>query len=166
MDDLTPEAATSPVAPPPGNHSTWMRLAWLASGAPAASGRDASGAVAVRCEGPQPPRLLLLASGQDTRTALAELVVQAARNGVSLREAHCYHWPLVSSKLDFRQLLDCGIKAVYTPELAVPKRLTEVSSVIRWEASCMGVQMRSLSIATVFGPLRAALCDDREELHG
>jgi len=142
-----------------------MRLAWLASGAPVASSRDASGAVAVRCEGSQQPRLLMLASGQDTRTALAELVVQAARNGVSLREAHCYHWPLISSKVDFRQLLDCGIKAVYTPELAIPKRLAEVNSVVRWEASCMGVQMRSLSIAAVFGPLRGSLCDGVGEIH-
>lgn len=157
MTEATADGA--PVAPVSGNHSTWMRLAWLASGGPSGVRRDVSGAVAVRTEGVGPQRLLMLASGQDTRSALAELTVQAARTGVSLRDAHCYYWPLPDSKTDFRQLLDCGIKSFFMPDLKIPKRLEEVSSVIRWEASCMGVQVRSISLAPIFGPLRSALCD-------
>jgi hypothetical protein len=134
-----------------------MRTAWLASGCQGSS-KDATGAVAVRSMAFGSDRPLAVAGSQGPeRSALIELLVQAAAHGSCLRGASCFLWPDLGPNRDFALLVDAGIRDVHIPLLPVPKRSIEEINACRWAASSHGVEIKTLDPEQLFPPLRDAL---------
>lgn len=144
--------------PPADVAHLWMRVAWLASSGGSAISAS-SGVVALR-RTPPPERVLAVAGALGPqRSAIAELLVQAAGNGICLRGATCFLWPDLGSVEDFKLLLDTGIKEVCIPSLVAPQRLSENFHACRWAASSLGVSIETLDMDNLFRPLRDALRD-------
>jgi hypothetical protein len=146
-----------PAAPRDGLRYLWMRSAWLASGSLQAS-KDATGAVAVRptAFGYDQPLAVAGSQGSD-RSAIAQLLVQAAGHGACLRGASCFLWPDLGPSRDFALLVDAGIREVHIPSLPVPQRSAEELNACLWTASNRGVSIETLDPEQLFPPLRDAL---------
>lgn len=153
----SPGTQLPPAAPGDVAH-LWMRVAWLASSGGSAISAS-SGVVALR-RTPLPERVLAVAGALGPqRSAIAELLVQAAGHGICLRGATCFFWPGLGPVEDFKLLLDTGIKQVYVPSLPAPQRHSEDLNLCRWAAASLGVSIESLDIDNLFRPLRDALRD-------
>lgn len=138
--------------PPSDGDRIWMRVAWLASGARDRSSR-ATGVVALRPSLGDLDRFLAVAGSDSSRSGVRNLIVQAARHGISLLNATCLLFPGLGCREDFELLLECGISKVFIPDAPVPKRLKDDDHACRWAASSLGVEIHSIDPDAIFSPL-------------